>query len=71
MPIAGIALTARPAWRVSLLPYRNWPPRKDEIPRMREIFHSGRSNTTLYRLERNRRKAYPLSTGAVANGSLR
>jgi hypothetical protein len=60
VPFIGAGLTIRLAWRVSLLPYRDWPPRKDEIPRMREVHHSGRSDRTLYRLERSRQPSETL-----------
>ena len=36
-PPLGLALLVQSVWRATLLPYRNWPPRPEEVQRLRPI----------------------------------
>ncbi len=48
IPILGLFYLWRFAWRLSLLPYRDWPPRPDEAPRWRKVAHPSRPGAGLY-----------------------
>lgn len=37
LPPLGLALVVRVAWRIALLPYRDWPPRSEEVSRDQEV----------------------------------
>ncbi|AXO38001.1 MULTISPECIES: hypothetical protein [Micromonospora] len=51
LPPLGLLLTARLAWRLTLLPYRDWPPRPEEARRCRRAPVGADEGTTLYQLE--------------------
>jgi hypothetical protein len=52
IPIVGLFYLGRFAWRLSLLPYRDWPPRPDEAPRWRKVAHPSRPGAGLYLVDR-------------------
>jgi hypothetical protein len=48
VPILGLFLLVKWAWRVAFLPYRDWPPRAPEAPRWRLVAHPRRSGAGVY-----------------------
>jgi hypothetical protein len=52
LPPIGVLILIRLAWRASLLPYRNWPPRHNEVVRMRWIEKCSVEDNTVYVLDR-------------------
>src|SRR6266536_1808665 len=52
IPIIGLFYLCQWAWRLSLLPYRDWPPRTDEAPYWRKVSHPARPGARLYLVDR-------------------
>jgi hypothetical protein len=52
IPIVGLVLLWRFAWRLSFLPYRDWPPRPEEAQRWRKVAHPDRPRAGLYLVDR-------------------
>jgi hypothetical protein len=50
IPPLGLLLTARLVWRLTLLPYRDWPPRPEEANRYRRTTFHTVDGAPLYRL---------------------
>jgi len=48
IPLVGLIYLWRFAWRLSFLPYRDWPPRPDEAPRWVKVAHPSRPGAGLY-----------------------
>jgi hypothetical protein len=48
IPLFGLIYMWRFAWRLSFLPYRDWPPRPDEAPHWRKVAHPDRPGAGLY-----------------------
>jgi hypothetical protein len=55
IPILGLFYLWRFAWRLSLLPYRDWSPRPEEAPRWRKFAHPDRPRAGLYLVDRSGR----------------
>jgi hypothetical protein len=52
IPIVGLFYLGRFAWRLSFLPYRDWPPRRQEAPYWRKVSHPARPGAGLYLVDR-------------------
>jgi hypothetical protein len=52
IPIVGLVYLCRFAWRLSFLPYRDWPPRAEEAPSWRKVSHPARPGARLYLVDR-------------------
>lgn len=48
IPLFGLIYLWRFAWRLSFLPYRDWPPRPDEASRWVKVAHPSRPGAGLY-----------------------
>jgi hypothetical protein len=48
IPIYGLFFLVKLAWRLALLPYRDWPPRPEEAPHWRKVAHPSRPGAGLY-----------------------
>jgi hypothetical protein len=48
IPVLGLLLMARLAWRLASLPYRDWPPRTDEVGRCRQTPARTEDGSTWY-----------------------
>ena len=53
IPIVGIFYLWRFAWRLALLPYRDWPPRPNEAAHWRKVSHPARPGARLYLVDRS------------------
>jgi hypothetical protein len=54
IPVVGLFYLCRFAWRLSLLPYRDWSPRPQEAPQWRKVAHPDRPGAGLYLVDRTR-----------------
>jgi len=55
IPIVGLVLLCRFAWRLAFLPYRDWPPRPEEAAGWRKVAHPRRPGAGLYLKDRDQR----------------
>ena len=53
IPIVGIFYLWLFAWRLALLPYRDWPPRPNEAAHWRKVSHPARPGAGLYLVDRS------------------
>jgi hypothetical protein len=59
IPIVGLFYLWRFAWRLSFLPYRDWPPRPEEAPSWRKVAHPDRPGAGLYLVDRTGQRERP------------
>jgi hypothetical protein len=59
IPIVGMFYLWRFAWRLSFLPYRDWPPRPEEAPSWRKVAHPDRPGAGLYLVDRTGQRERP------------
>jgi len=55
IPFVGLVFLVKFAWRLALLPYRDWPPRPAEAGRWRKVAHPSRPGAGLYLVDPDRR----------------
>jgi hypothetical protein len=48
IPLYNLGLFGQTLWRLTYLPYRDWPPRPDEAARWRQLRHPSRPGALLY-----------------------
>ena len=65
VPLFGFYVICVLAWRVALLPYRDWPPRGDELARSRWLDDPAYAGTWLLSPERVNRRVRPRSESAA------